>query len=125
MMFNSKAIVRAQFSAHSLMFNVSLVYSLFLESFRTWFSDTIVSAYGIGDDVLNPDAPQALLSDIISNALPQPIMKDGKMNNDLSVSLLNRFLLLETSTEVSLCSISQKYYKMEVPKVPNRPVQAA
>ena len=35
---------------------------------------------------MNPDAPPSLLSDIISNALPQPMMKDGKMNNDLSVS---------------------------------------
>lgn len=44
------------------------------------------SAYGVGDELMNPDAPQALLSDIISNALPQPMMKDGKMNSDLSVS---------------------------------------
>lgn len=42
-------------------------------------------AYGVGDELLNPDAPQALLSDIISNALPQSMMKDGKMNNELSV----------------------------------------
>lgn len=46
---------------------------------------SFVPAYGIGDELLNPDAPQQLLSEIISNALPQPMMKDGKMN-ELSVS---------------------------------------
>lgn len=35
---------------------------------------------------MNPDGPQSLLSDIISNALPQPMMKDGKLNNELSVN---------------------------------------
>lgn len=35
---------------------------------------------------MNPDGPQSLLSDIISNALPQPMIKDGKLNNELSVN---------------------------------------
>lgn len=52
----------------------------------------IVSAYGVGDELLNPDAPQQLLSEIISNALPQPMMKDGKMN-ELSVSREEKHLV--------------------------------
>ena len=45
-------------------------------------------AYGVGEEMLNADAPTPLLSDIISNALPQqPMMKDGKMNNELNVSV--------------------------------------
>ncbi|CRL05851.1 CLUMA_CG019047, isoform A [Clunio marinus] len=43
-----------------------------------------VQSYGVGDELLNSDAPPALLSEIISNVMPQPMMKDGKMNNDLS-----------------------------------------
>jgi E3 ubiquitin-protein ligase UNKL len=51
----------------------------------------LFTAYGVGDELLNPDAPQALLSEIISNALPQPMMKDVKMNNELSVSFFSSF----------------------------------
>jgi len=50
-----------------------------------------------GDEMLNPDAPPSLLSDIISNALPQPLIKDGKLNNELSVSkILSDHFCLES-----------------------------
>jgi hypothetical protein len=44
-----------------------------------------IAACGFGDELLNPEANPALLSEIISNALPQPMLKDGKLN-ELSVS---------------------------------------
>jgi hypothetical protein len=50
-------------------------------------SEFLLTAYGVGEEMLNADAPTPLLSDIISNALPQSMMKDGKMNNDINVSL--------------------------------------
>lgn len=86
MTFSNKDIVRGQFSAHLLMFNVS-----FCSCESSFVNFGILPAYGVGDELLNPDAPQALLSEIISNALPQPMMKDGKMN-DLSVSISETFL---------------------------------
>lgn len=49
-------------------------------------SEIYFPAFNVGDDMLNADAPPPLLSDIISNALPQSMMKDGKMNNDINVS---------------------------------------
>lgn len=73
----------------------------------------LLAAYGVGDELLNADAPQALLSEIISNALPQPMMKDGKMNNELSVS--RAFLasprlcqLIENSLSVLFKSITKR-----------------
>lgn len=84
MTFNSRDIALVRFSVHLLMFNVSYIQlCLWRRQFDFLF---VLAAYGVGDELLNPDAPPSLLSDIISNALPQPMMKDGKMNNELSVS---------------------------------------
>lgn len=56
----------------------------FLKSFLMIFCE--LSACGFGDELLNAEANPALLSEIISNALPQPMMKDGKLNSELNVS---------------------------------------
>lgn len=82
------------------MFNVSFSHK---NRVSRCIDDVIFSiflAYGVGDELLNPDAPQALLSDIISNALPQPMMKDGKMNNELSVSSIGYNFSCEFSDSI-------------------------
>lgn len=85
----------------------------------------VILAYGVGDDLLNPDAPQALLSDIISNALPQPMMKDGKMNNELSVSSITQRACRCYERLVVNFSTFQKYYKTEAQKALNQRAPAA
>lgn len=52
------------------------------------------------------------------------MMKDGKMNSDLSVSLKMR-QIDKSNHFLFVFSTSLKYYRMEAPKAPNRQVQAA
>lgn len=89
--------------------------------------NVFLSAYGVGDELLNPEAPQALLSEIISNALPQPLMKDGKMNNELSVSCHAPLFFVNSPLWLTPPSSStfQNHYKTEVPRALSQRAPAA
>lgn len=59
---------------------------------------------------LNPEGPQALLSEIISNALPQNnMMKDNKPNSDLAVS---PFVIDPLSYSLTIIIIFQYFSKV-------------
>jgi hypothetical protein len=57
---------------------------------RTLSNFWSLAACGFGDELLGAETNPAILSEIISNALPQPMLKDGKLN-ELSVSSLRFF----------------------------------
>lgn len=70
-------------------------------------------AYGVGDDLqsLNPsDATPSLLSDMINNALPPPLMKDVK-NNELTVSAIDcKINSHEVHTNLFQLKLSLQYF---------------
>lgn len=96
----------------------------------------LLLAYGVGDEMqqVNPDAPPSILSDMINNALPPPMIKDAK-TNELAVSFFINNPLFEKNVYknndkfylncfLNFRSTFQKYYKMEALKVQNQQVQA-
>jgi hypothetical protein len=84
---NNKATVRDQFSVLLLMFNVSADNVYYCANLFFYINVHFFVAYGVGDEMqqLNPDGAPSLLSDMINNALPPPMIKDVK-NNELAVS---------------------------------------
>ena len=77
---------------------------------------------------VNPDGAPSILSDMINNALPPPMVKDAK-TNELAVShvvTLNISFILIRILMLFFFSYStfQKYYKMVALRVQNQQVQA-
>lgn len=59
--------------------------------FLRWLKLTVL-VFGLGDELqqINPDGNPSILSDMINNALPPPMVKDAK-TNELAVSHVHHF----------------------------------